>query len=197
MYPKNRLEALTDGIFAVALTLLVLDLRMPEDAAQPTDEASLVRALFALAPKFLPYLLSFYVLGLSWLSLIKLRSHSEMVGAGYAKTCLVYLLLVTLLPFSTVVMGRFTAYTAATALYAANIGLSAAAGYTLMSLLPDPVRDEHWLDRRVSLVVLLVSCVLTFALSFVIQGNALWALALNVGAGRVARWYRRFETPRS
>jgi uncharacterized membrane protein len=197
MYPKNRLEALTDGIFAVALTLLVLDLRIPEDAGQPTDEASLVRALLALAPKFLPYLLSFYVLGLSWLSLIKLRSHSETVGPGYAKACLVYLLLVTLLPFSTVVMGRFTAYTSATALYAANVGLSAAVGYTLMSLLPDPVRDEHWLERRVSLVVLLVSCMLTFGLSFVIPGHALWAFALNLGAGAAARWYRRFEVRRS
>ena len=48
---------------------------------------------------------------------------------------LLYLLFVTLLPFSTVVMGRFTAYAAATALYAANIGLVAATGFLLMSVL--------------------------------------------------------------
>ncbi|VTU15304.1 hypothetical protein SRS16CHR_01437 [Variovorax sp. SRS16] len=194
MYPRNRLEALTDGIFAVAMTLLVLDLRIPDDAGRPTDEASLVRALLALAPKFLPYLLTFYVLGISWLSLIKVKSRSEMVGSAYAKWCLLYLLLVTLLPFSTLVMGRFTAYAAATAIYAANIGLSAGVGYRLMSLLPAPVKDEHWLDRRVSLVVLLVSCLLTIALSFLIPAQALWALALNLGAGTAARWYRRLET---
>ncbi len=192
MYPKNRLEALTDGIFAVAMTLLVLDLRIPDEIGSPTDEASLVHALLALAPKLVPYLLSFYLLGVSWLSLIKVRSRSEVVGAGYARWCLLYLLFVTLLPFSTVVMGRFTAYAAATALYAANIGLVAATGFMLMSVLPDPVRDAHWLDRRVSLVVLFASCVLTIVLSFITPGNALWALALNLAAGPTARVYALF-----
>lgn len=192
MYPKNRLEALTDGIFAVAMTLLVLDLHIPDDVGRPTDEASLVQALLALAPKLLPYLLSFYLLGVSWLSLIKVRSRSETVGAGYARWCLLYLLFVTLLPFSTVVMGRFTAYAAATALYAANIGLVAITAFMLMSVLPDPVRDEHWLDRRVSLVVLFVSCVLTIALSFVSPGNALWTFTLNLASGSMARAYGRF-----
>ncbi|MFM9424191.1 putative membrane protein [Variovorax sp. GrIS 2.14] len=192
MYPKNRLEALTDGIFAVAMTLLVLDLRIPDEIGRPTDEASLVHALWALTPKLIPYLLSFYLLGVSWLSLIKVRSRSEFVGAGYARWCLLYLLFVTLLPFSTVVMGRFTAYAAATALYAANIGLVAATGFLLMSVLPDPVRDAHWLDRRVSLVVLFASCILTIVLSFITPGNALWALALNLAAGPTARVYALF-----
>ncbi|MBC7391795.1 MAG: DUF1211 domain-containing protein [Variovorax sp.] len=192
MYPKNRLEALTDGIFAVAMTLLVLDLRIPDEIGRPTDEASLVHALWALTPKLIPYLLSFYLLGVSWLSLIKVRSRSEVVGAGYARWCLLYLLFVTLLPFSTVVMGRFTAYAAATALYAANIGLVAATGFLLMSVLPDPVRDAHWLDRRVSLVVLFASCILTIVLSFIAPGNALWALALNLAAGPTARVYALF-----
>ena len=192
MYPKNRLEALTDGIFAVAMTLLVLDLRIPDEIGSPTDEASLVHALLALTPKLIPYLLSFYLLGVSWLSLIKVRSRSEVVGAGYARWCLLYLLFVTLLPFSTVVMGRFTAYAAATALYAANIGLVAATGFLLMSVLPDPVRDAHWLDRRVSLVVLFASCILTIVLSFITPVNALWALALNLAAGPTARVYALF-----
>lgn len=191
MYPKNRLEALTDGIFAVAMTLLVLDLRIPEDAG-PTDEASLVRALVALTPKLVPYLLSFYLLGVSWLSLIRVRSRSETVGSAYARWCLLYLLFVTLLPFSTVVMGRFTADAAATALYATNLGLVAGTAFILMSVLPEPIRDENWLVRRVSLVVLFTSCVLTFAVSFASPGNALWALALNVATGPMARVYRRF-----
>ncbi|MGJ7529483.1 TMEM175 family protein [Variovorax sp. GB1P17] len=192
MYPKNRLDALTDGIFAVGMTILVLDLRIPDDTAVGPDEMSLLRALWALSPKFLPYLLSFYVLGASWLSLIKARSRGEMVGEAYAKWSLVYLLLVTLIPFSTVLMGRFTSHIAATVIYAANIGVVALTAFLLMSLLPDPVRDTHWLDRRVSLLVLLASCLLTMALSFVIPGRALWAFALNLGAGLVVRVYRRF-----
>jgi uncharacterized membrane protein len=191
VYPKNRIEALTDGIFAVAMTLLVLDLRIPEDSSSPTDEASLVRALLVLVPKFIPYLLSFYVLGISWLSVIKIRSQDETVGGGYARWCLLFLLFVTLLPFSTVVMGRFTNDTAATTLYAVNFALMALSGYAQMSQLRDPVKDEHWLDRRVSLLVLLASSLLTIALSFVVPSQALWAFTLNLASGSLVRAYRR------
>jgi uncharacterized membrane protein len=143
MYPKNRLEALTDGIFAVAMTILVLDLRIPDDSAVGANDASFYQALLALSPKFLPYLLSFYVLGVNWLSLIKARSRG------------------------------FTSHPAATVIYAASIGVMALTAFLLMSLLPDPVKDRHWTDRWVSLLVLLASCVITMALSFVIPGSAL------------------------
>lgn len=191
MYPKSRLEALTDGIFAVAMTLLVLDLKIPDDTGAPTNEASLVRALLTLAPKLVPYLLSFYVLGVSWLSMIKIRSRSAMVGAAYGRWCLLYLLCVTLLPFSTQVMGRFTNYPAATALYAINIGLLAVTGFQLMATMPEPVRDDHWLDRRVSLLVLLLASGLTIVMSFVAPRYALWAMALNLASGLWVRLLKR------
>ena len=194
MYAKTRIDALTDGIFAVAMTILVLELRIPDEAVVGPDEASLLRALLAIGPKFVPYLLSFYVLGASWLSLIKARSRSETVGERYAKGWLVYLLFVTLVPFSTVLMGRFTSHAMAVVIYAANIGILALLSFFLMSLLPDPVRDEHWLDRRVSLLVLLASCLLAIGLSFVVSpGNALWAFLLNAGGSIAVRVYRRFS----
>jgi Endosomal/lysosomal potassium channel TMEM175 len=59
MYPKLRLDALTDGIFAVAMTILVLDLRLPEEF-HAVDDNAMARALLGLWPKFLPYALSFY-----------------------------------------------------------------------------------------------------------------------------------------
>ena len=58
MFPKVRLDALHDGIFSVAMTLLVLDVRLPEEF-HPRDSAELVTAIANLWPKFLPYLLSF------------------------------------------------------------------------------------------------------------------------------------------
>ena len=62
MFSKSRLDTLSDGIFAVAMTLLVLDVRLPDDF-HPKDSAELLQGLFDLWPKFLPYLLSFGVLG--------------------------------------------------------------------------------------------------------------------------------------
>jgi len=60
MFSKARLDALSDGIFAVAMTLLILDVRLPEDF-HPQDGAELLRGLADLWPKFLPYVLSFGV----------------------------------------------------------------------------------------------------------------------------------------
>lgn len=67
MFSKARLDTLSDGIFGVAMTLLVLDVRLP-DNFHPRDGSELLDGLANLWPKFLPYLLSFSVLGLRWLA---------------------------------------------------------------------------------------------------------------------------------
>jgi len=62
----DRLAALSDGVFAVAMTLLVLDIHVPaHDLIQ--DEAGLWQALIGLAPRLLTYLMSFVTLGIFWL----------------------------------------------------------------------------------------------------------------------------------
>jgi uncharacterized membrane protein len=58
MYPSARLDALTDGIFGVAMTLRILDVRLPEEF-HPRVAGELLQALLALTSKFLPYVLSF------------------------------------------------------------------------------------------------------------------------------------------
>ncbi len=61
----ERLAALSDGIFAVAMTLMVLDLRLPA-AEAIHSEHDLWRALVALLPRLLTYLMSFLTLGIFW-----------------------------------------------------------------------------------------------------------------------------------
>ncbi len=64
----ERLAALSDGIFAVAMTLLVLDLRVPVSTISVpiTSEQDLWSALVKLGPNLLPYLMSFLSLGIFW-----------------------------------------------------------------------------------------------------------------------------------
>ena len=59
---RNRIEALTDGVFAVAMTLLVLDIKVPE-LQQPLAASELPLRLLSLWPKFLSYTISFIILG--------------------------------------------------------------------------------------------------------------------------------------
>src|SRR5215471_13774083 len=63
---KNRIEALSDGIFAIALTLLVLELHIP-DLPPNASNVQVAPALFKLWPKFLTYVVSFISLGVYWI----------------------------------------------------------------------------------------------------------------------------------
>src|ERR1700751_4579955 len=87
---RNRIEALTDGVFAVAMTLLVLDIKVPE-LQQPLATAELPLKLVALWPKFLSYTISFVILGVYWvghhvqLSFIR-RADRPLWALGRAKT---------------------------------------------------------------------------------------------------------------
>jgi len=63
--PNTRLDALTDGVFDVAMTLLVIDLRLPENFV-PHDAAELAQTLRVLAPRVIVYAVGFYELALCW-----------------------------------------------------------------------------------------------------------------------------------
>jgi uncharacterized membrane protein len=186
MYPRARLDALTDSVFGVAMTLLVLDVRLPEEF-HPRDANELVQALLGLAPKFLPYVVSFGVLGLRWLAGIQVRSHGEMFGREYVNWWLLYLLLITCVPFTATVVGRFANLAPAIWLYAGNTILISAVALRLMALTPDIERGHHLRGRYASLILLMASSVLAIALSFVSPRQALWALALNFAAPVISR----------
>jgi TMEM175 potassium channel family protein len=186
MYPKVRIDALTDGIFAVAMTILVLDLRLPEDF-HPVDNGAMAGAILGLWPKFFPYALSFYVLGSIWLAATKLRTQAEFFDKSYVSWWLMQLLLATCLPFSSSVLGRFASHAPSVWLYCANMAALAAVGLRLVTLTPGLEDDAHTLDRKVSLVILMGTSLLCFGLSLINPGQSLWVYALNVTASPIAR----------
>jgi uncharacterized membrane protein len=186
MYPRVRIDALSDGIFAVAMTILVLDLRLPDDF-HPVDDGAMARALLELGPKFFPYALSFYVLGSIWLAATKLRTRAEFFDKRYVSWWLLQLLLATCLPFSSSVIGRFASHAPSIWLYSANLAALAAVGLRLVTLTPGLEDDAHTLDRKVSSVILIGTSLLCVGLSLINPGQALWVFALNVGASPIAR----------
>jgi uncharacterized membrane protein len=190
MFPKARLDTLSDGIFGVAMTLLVLDVRLPFDF-QPRDSAELLRGIADLWPKFLPYLLSFGVLGLRWLANIEVRSRAQFVSREYVNWWLLYLLLITSVPFTAIVVGRFAHLPPAIWLYAGDTLLIAAVGLRLMFITPDLESGDHLHRRQVSAIVLMVSSLLAIVLSFIDPEVALWALALNFAVPLIRNWSDR------
>jgi uncharacterized membrane protein len=116
----ERLAALSDGIFAVAMTLLVLDLHAPAIAAI-RGEADLLHALWGLAPRLVIYLMSFLTLGIFWVGQQTQLNHLSHTDCDLTWIHLAFLFAATLMPFSTGLMAEFIRYRAALLLYWANI----------------------------------------------------------------------------
>src|ERR1700726_307935 len=100
MIPKGRLDALSDGIFAFAMTLLVLDLRLP-DGFVPQNGQQLLDGLLTLTDNLIAYVISFAVLALRWLAQARVRSGPEETMVAYGRLTLVYLFFITCVPFTT------------------------------------------------------------------------------------------------
>ena len=116
----ERLAALSDGIFAVAMTLLVLDMHLPT-AAQAHSEGELLGALCALGPQWLAYLMSFLTLGIFWAGQQTQLNH---IGEGTRDLTWIhlgFLFAVTLLPLSTRLLAEFITSRSALLLYWFNI----------------------------------------------------------------------------
>jgi uncharacterized membrane protein len=116
----GRIEALSDGIFAFAATVLVLDFRAP-DAADIHTEAQLLGALAASAPRLLPWLLSLLTLGIFWVGQQTQLNRLERSNRDLSWLHLVFLAAVTALPFTTRLLTDFLTYRAAFLIYWANI----------------------------------------------------------------------------
>ena len=118
---KGRIEALTDGIFAVAMTLLVLDLKLPE-ALGTVDDAGLRAALLALLPKLESYVISFLVLCIFWLGHHRLMHQVRGVDPVFLWRNLLFILCITFVPFSTALMGQYRSLDDAPLVYGVNLG---------------------------------------------------------------------------
>jgi len=138
-----------------------------------------------------PYAISFMVLGLRWLSTIQVRSRGESFGSEYVVWWLFYLLLVTCVPFSTMVVGRFAGFAPAIWLYAVNTILVAVVAFRMIALTPEIEPGDHLRDRTAALILLIVSSLLAVAWSFFSPRQALWAFALNIAAPWLARRGRK------
>jgi uncharacterized membrane protein len=182
---QKRVDTLSDGIFGVAMTLLILDVRLPDDF-HPDDAGELVNGLANLRPKFFPYLLSFGVLGLRWLANVEVRTRAEFVNREYVNWWLLYLV-----PFTTIVVGRFGHFAPAIWLYAGHTLLVAIIGLRLTAITPGLEPGDHLRHRQTSALFLIGSSLLAIAVSFVSPRLALYGLALNFAAPLIRKWRSR------
>jgi uncharacterized membrane protein len=98
----GRLEAFSDGVFAIAITLLVLDIAVPAGAG-----AHLLRSMAHLWPSYLAYLVSFSTIGAIWLGHSAITDYLERADAVFMRLNLLLLMVVAFLPFPTRLFADF------------------------------------------------------------------------------------------
>jgi len=130
----GRLLALSDGIFAFAITLLILNIALPDN----TNRAEVPQALIALWPKYLAFLISFLVIGLYWIVHVRQFRSIRKYSAGLLWLNLIFLMFIVLIPYSTNVLSNFQG-TTSVILYAANM---ACAGFMATGLWIYAVRSK-------------------------------------------------------
>jgi uncharacterized membrane protein len=95
------MEALSDGVFAIAITLLVLELAVPVGA-----EEDMLGAVLAQWPSYLAYIVSFASIGAAWVAHTAITEYLDRVDGNFLRLNLLVLLVVSFLPFPTRLLGE-------------------------------------------------------------------------------------------
>jgi TMEM175 potassium channel family protein len=117
-----RIAALSDGVFAIAMTLIVLEIHVP-DAGPIHSEQDLWSAFLGLGPRLVTYLLSFLTLGIFWNGQQTQLNLFGTADRDLTWLQLAFLAAVALMPFSTSLLAEFITYRLALLAYWANIFL--------------------------------------------------------------------------
>jgi uncharacterized membrane protein len=124
----ERIAGLSDGLFAIAMTLIVLEIRIPDPGAV-SSEPELWAAIVGLAPRFVTYLLSFLTLGIFWSGQQTELNHLARADRHLAWLNLAFLSAIAVMPFSTSLLAEFITFRLALLIYWFNIFLVGLALY--------------------------------------------------------------------
>ena len=197
---KTRIEALCDGVFAIAMTLMIFNIRVPE---VPGDlvRTRLAPILFSLWPQFLVYAISFVMLGVYWVGHHNQYHYIRRTNRLLLWINVAFLLCVTLVPFSTALLGRYPTEQIAVVVYAVNLILVgiillvhwryavSRRGLVDSDLAPDLVKQA---SRRILLAPAILVLAVAFSFLNTIVSLALFAIipAVYILPGRIDRHWK-------
>ena len=136
-FQLERLILFSDAVFAIAITLLAIEIKLPELGGRPTNAAVWAR-MIELIPKFIGFLTGFAVIALYWVAHHRIFRFLRNYNQKLLWLNMLFLLCIVLMPFSS---GLFSSYATAKApfiVYAVNIILAALAQVWLMRYLANP-----------------------------------------------------------
>lgn len=138
---KGRFEAFSDGVIAIIITIMVLELKVPHGGN--------IEDLLPLLPVFLSYILSFVYVGIYWNNHHHMLHATHTISAASLWANLHLLFWLSLIPFTTGWMGENHFAQIPTALYGVNLFMAALAYWILQMSLMKTSKDNHLLRKAI------------------------------------------------
>ena len=113
---KNRLEAFTDGVFAIVITLLILNVKLPEVSYE-----NLQSGLMELLPTIFVYALSFLLIGMYWVFHHHMLTYISEVDGVLLWLNILFLLFISFVPFPAMMLGKYPFTTLPVVIYGSNL----------------------------------------------------------------------------
>lgn len=190
---KHRIDALTDGIFAVAMTLLVIELKIPE-ALHVKTNPELIEALVHLIPKFIGWVISFLVLSLFWWGHHRAFASVRHVDGKLIALNIGFLGFVSFMPFASALTGEYQRTLASQVIYAGtmfSVSIFAQLIWRYIHRHPElcsvPMSTGEFAGARARTFMLMAICVLSVAIAIVIPGGGNMAFMFMGFAGAIGR----------
>jgi len=163
----DRLETLCDGVFAVVMTVLVFDLKVPK------TEGPLVDEIWKLWPKFASYIISFLLVGIYWIAHHNQFNYIRRMDRNFIWMNILFLMLVSLIPFSASLIGEHPFEQTSIIVYALNL---ISIGFVMRAYMHYATKEHRLVDSsldpvlvdRIKKIVLIqpVAYMIAIAISF-------------------------------
>ncbi len=183
---RGRVVNLSDGVFAIAITLLVLDIRVP-DIPEGMVASELPAALFSLWPKYLGYVLSFVVVSTLWIVHHSIFRPIREYDRGLLYLNFLFLMFVAFVPFPTSLLGEYGDHRLPVAIYTGTLALgrlllTAIHWYStrndrLLDEAQDPREVRFYLIRGLAMPVIFL---LSIGVSFFSVSAAIWSWVVMI-----------------
>lgn len=141
---KHRIEALYDGMFAIAMTILVLGIQVPTDI-KVTTPIELIGALNSMRPLFFTYILSFFILATIWINTNYRFQYLKHTDPKNLWLNVIMLMLVVLIPFSTSLMNDYNGLKVAEIFFHLNLLSIGLISYIIYIYV---MKNHHLVDKE-------------------------------------------------
>ena len=206
-FQLERMILFSDAVFAIAITLLAIEIKVPELHQHLITDHDLGRSLVQMIPKFIGFLLSFFIIGQYWTVHHRLFGFVESYNLRLLWLNLFFLLAIILMPFSTAFYSEYISYLLITpvVLYVSNISFLGLMSYALWRYVGNPKHHlNKGLDRTITryfslraimipLIFILTLIIYLFAPKFAIIIPPLTPLFVLLVAKRFQKKFKRLH----